>query len=363
MNSLERKELRYQRRKNKREDKLIINSNNYADVNKCFTFYKVYGYAKKCTRNVGYKKSTINFKLHMFSIVGSTCTNIKNNNYMVNKTYKFKINERGKIRDIDAPYIKDRLVHKVISNEILIPLYDSKLIYDNGASTINKGFSFAIKRVKTILRKWFNKYGLNGYVVLIDYSKFFESCNHDVIHENHNKYIRNINTIKIIEDYLFIGKGLGLGIEIAQREALMYPNKLDKFVINKGIPIIRYMDDSLFLCHSNEEAISILKEYNDISDKLNIKINLNKTKIVSISNSFKFCKWIYKSLYNGKIKFISCRETIYRQRRKLRKMIKKYIDINDINCSITSFKAYLRLGNCYNNIKYLDKFGLLFSDV
>ncbi len=358
MNSLERKELRYQRRKNKREDKLIINSNNYADVNKCFTFYKVYGYAKKCTRNVGYKKSTINFKLHMFSIVGSTCTNIKNNNYMVNKTYKFKINERGKIRDIDAPYIKDRLVHKVISNEILIPLYDSKLIYDNGASTINKGFSFAIKRVKTILRKWFNKYGLNGYVVLIDYSKFFESCNHDVIHKNHNKYIRNSNTIKIIEDYLFIGKGLGLGIEIVQREALMYPNKLDKFVINKGIPIIRYMDDSLFLCHSYEEAISILKEYSDISDKLNIKINLNKTKIVPISNSFKFCKWNYHITYEGKVYLWTYNKTMYRQRRKLRKMIKKNIDVNDINCSITSFKAYLSLGNCYNNIRYLDKFRL-----
>lgn len=49
----------------------------------------------------------------------------------------------------------------------------------------------------------FNKYGLDGYVVIIDYSKFFESCSHDI----HTKYIRNNNMIKIIEDYLFIGKG------------------------------------------------------------------------------------------------------------------------------------------------------------
>ena len=59
-------------------------------------------------------------------------------------------NERGKIRDIDAPHIKDRLVHKVISNDTLIPIFDSKLIYDNGASSIGKGFSFAIKRVKKL---------------------------------------------------------------------------------------------------------------------------------------------------------------------------------------------------------------------
>lgn len=55
MNSLDRKELRYQRMKKKRENKLIINSDKYADVNNCFVFSKVYDYAKKCTRNVGYK--------------------------------------------------------------------------------------------------------------------------------------------------------------------------------------------------------------------------------------------------------------------------------------------------------------------
>lgn len=36
-----------------------------------------------------------------------------------------------------------------------------------------------------------------------------------------------------------------------------------------------------------------------------------------------------------------------RRKRKLRKMIKKNIDINDINCSITRFKAYLSLGIKY----------------
>lgn len=41
-----------------------------------------------------------------------------------------------------------------------------------------------------------------------------------------------------------------------------------------------------------------------------------------------------------------------RRKRKLRKMIKKNIDINDIYCSITCFKDYISLGNSYNNIKY-----------
>lgn len=70
----------------------------------------------------------------------------------------------------------------------------------------NKGFLFALYRVKYKLQQYYRKKKLNGYVVLIDYSKFFENCSHSVIHHIHKKYIKNNYTIKVIEDYLFIGK-------------------------------------------------------------------------------------------------------------------------------------------------------------
>ena len=91
---------------------------------------------------------------HQFTIISNTCHNIKNNNYKVGKTYKFQINERGKIRNIDAPHINDRLIHKVLSNEILLPIYEPHIIYDNGASQKDKGFTFALHRVKDKLQKF-----------------------------------------------------------------------------------------------------------------------------------------------------------------------------------------------------------------
>lgn len=215
MNSRERKEKRYQRRKQKRENKIIERSNKYADIKTAFCFHKVMYYSNKCCNGVRWKTSTTNFRLHQFTIVATTCYHIKNDSYRVGKTFKFKINERGKIRKIDAPHIKDRLVHKVISNEILVPIYEPHLIYDNGASQKNKGFLFALYRVKYKLQQYYRKKQLNGYVVLIDYSKFFENCSHSVIHHIHKKYIKNNYTIKVIEDYLFIGKGIALGVEIA----------------------------------------------------------------------------------------------------------------------------------------------------
>lgn len=217
MNSIERKEVRYERRKNKRLEKIIKRSNKYADLDKAFCFSKSMYYSDKCSKGVGYKKSTQNFKLHLFTIISSVCANIKTSNYKVGDTYSFIINERGKTRKIDAPHIKDRLVHKILSNEIIEPLYSIHLIYDNGASMKNKGFKFSMDRVKKKLYSWYLKNGLNGYIVLLDFSKFFENCFHDVIRNIHSKYIINKRVIKVIEDYLFIGKGLLLGVEIAER--------------------------------------------------------------------------------------------------------------------------------------------------
>ena len=243
MTSAERKEARYQRRRDKRNAKINRRCELFSSINNAFRFGKVMYYADKACNGVRWKKSTMSFMLHEFTIIANTCYNIKNHCYKVGKTYKFKINERGKVRDIDAPHINDRLVHKVLCNEIIVPIYYSHLIYDNGASVNNKGFIFAINRVKSKLRKYSKIYGNDLYIILIDFSSFFQNCSHSVIHNIHKKYIKDEYTIKVIEDYLFISdEGIALGIEIAQREASMIPNVLDHYLENNSLFVERYMD-------------------------------------------------------------------------------------------------------------------------
>lgn len=345
LNSIERKEKRYLRRKNKRLEKNISRSNLYGNINTAFCFHKVMYYADLCCKGVSFKRSTQNFKLHLFTTIATTCRNIKENKYKVSNTYQFIIHERGKIRVIDAPYIKDRLVHKVLSNEIINPIYLPHFIYDNGASVINKGFHFSMKRVKEKLRTWYRRYGYYGYICLVDFSKFFPNCSHDVIRSIHKRYILNSYTRKVIEDYLFIKPGLSLGCEIAQKEALMLPNILDHYIANK-YPIVRFMDDSFFIVKNKEEASSILEEYEKLASSLKIIINKKKTKIIPITEYFTFCKWKYK-LLDDIILCIPCKDTLYRDRRKLRKMIRLSLLNSEIYTTYVSFLAYLSIGNSY----------------
>lgn len=340
MNSSERRELRYRRRHEKRNKKIDKRYELFSDVNKCFTFSTVMYHADKCCNRVRRKKFTITFTLHEFTIIPTTCHNIKNNSYKVGETYKFRINEREKVRDIDAPHIKDRLVHKVLSNEIILPIYYPHLIYDNGASMYNKGFIFAINRVKSKLRKYYNLYGNNLYIILIDFSSFFLNCSHDVINNIHKKYIKNDYTIKVIEDYLFVNEnGIALGIEIAQREASIISNVLDHCLENNSLFVERYMDDTICLVSSYNDALNLLKRYKKMCKSIGIVINENKTKIIK-SNKFIYCKWKY--ILGNKIKNISVKSTIYRERRILRRMKRKGIDSS---LSINSYISYLNIGN------------------
>lgn len=316
LNSIERKEKRYLRRKNKRLEKNISRSNLYGNINTAFCFHKVMYYADLCCKGVSFKRSTQNFKLHLFTTIATTCRNIK-----------------------------DRLVHKVLSNEIINPIYLPHFIYDNGASVINKGFHFSMKRVKEKLRTWYRRYGYYGYICLVDFSKFFPNCSHDVIRSIHKRYILNSYTRKVIEDYLFIKPGLSLGCEIAQKEALMLPNILDHYIANK-YPIVRFMDDSFFIVKNKEEASSILEEYEKLASSLKIIINKKKTKIIPITEYFTFCKWKYK-LLDDIILCIPCKDTLYRECRKLRKMIRLSLLNSEIYTTYVSFLAYLSIGNSY----------------
>lgn len=73
---------------------------------------------------------------------------------------------------------------------------DKYLIYDNGASQVGKGMAFTRRRLSTHLSKYYQKYKTweNGYILQIDFSKFFDNIQHDKIKEIINRII-DVNSI------------------------------------------------------------------------------------------------------------------------------------------------------------------------
>lgn len=240
--------------------------------------------------------------------------------------YEFDIKERGKLRHIRSCDLEERIVQKCLCDYCLVPLLGKILIYDNGASTKNKGYSFAIKRVRKQLRQHVRKYGNSGWVLLFDFSKFFDNISHELSKQILREQITDERILRLCNAFIdaFGDIGLGLGSQISQVLALTVPNRLDHILkeYTQADKYERYMDDGCIIDINKDRQIQRLKLIKQICDESGVILNEKKTQIIPLSKGFKYLKCHFYIVNNNKIlQKIDCSSPV-RERQKLKKMSK-----------------------------------------
>ena len=227
-------------------------------------------------------------------------TDLRNGTYRVQPTVNFWIHERGKPRYIESPTIRDRIVQKVLTQQILIPYLTKPIIYDNYASLKGRGTTFARKRTDIILHRFVRKHGIDGYVLLIDIKKYFPSIDHAILKEMVHARINESPEIMNLIDYVIdcssdSDVGLNLGSEAPQIFAVYYLNPVDTYIKTvRGVKYYcRYMDDLMILSESKEELKDLLDGIIEQLAKLKLSINERKTHITKLSNGFTFLQVKY----------------------------------------------------------------------
>lgn len=147
MNSKERHELRYQRRKQKRLEKKRKFDEIYCDYNKVFTFDNLYHSYKQCCKGVGWKSSTHKYRTNALLNVNSTYKMLRDGTFKSKGFYEFNIIERGKPRHIQSVHISERVVQRCLCDYSLVPILKRSFIYDNGACIKLRGIDFALNRM------------------------------------------------------------------------------------------------------------------------------------------------------------------------------------------------------------------------
>jgi len=248
--------------------------------------------------------------------------------YSVKPTVNFDLNERGRMRHIEAPVVRDRIVQKSITVNVLTPSLTPYVIYDNYASLKNRGTSFARKRIEIMLRRYIRQYGIDGYIMLIDIKKYFQNIDHEVLKSLIKPKIVNVSEdVMDLINYIIdtsskTDKGLNLGSEAPQVLALYYLTPVDIFVkVVKGVKYYgRYMDDIFVIGNSKSELISLLTEIETVLSTLKLEINKKKTQIIKLSRGFIFLQIKYNILSSGKILKRLTRKKIVRERRRLKSL-------------------------------------------
>lgn len=331
MNSKERHELRYRRRKARRDEKKRRLAEEYGDFNKVFTFENLYAAYKGCCKGVGWKASTQRYKANALLNVVDTLDLLRSGKFKSKGFYEFDIIERGKERHIKSVHISERVVQRCLCDYSLVPIFSNSFIYDNGACMKDKGIDFAVNRLIVHLQRHYRKHGNNGYALVFDFSKYFDSINHEKLKsiiDGSYPDKRLAAFIKRLVDDFGGEKGLGLGSQISQVSALRFPNRLDHYVKEvlhiKGYG--RYMDDGYMLHPDKAYLQKCLADLREICDCLGITPNKKKTQIVKLSKGITFLKHRFILTATGKVVILPARKNIVRQRRKLKKFKQWYDD-------------------------------------
>ena len=363
MTSIERKESRRTRRSATRE------AHKQAAVGECDSLEKVadpnalMSASKKARSGITWKASVQRYLMNLLKNVAESNKNILSGKDIRKGFIKFDLIERGKLRHISSVHFSERVVQRSLCANALIPTLTRGLIYDNGASLKNKGITFALDRLSAHLQRHYRKHGNEGYVLLLDFSDYFGRIRHDVIKEILCQNFKDKRLISLAMSfvYAFGEKGLGLGSETSQIFAVTYPSKIDHYIKEvlriKGYA--RYMDDS-YLIHKDKGYLKkCLEDLKGKFAEVGIVLNPKKTRIVKLSKGFTFLKTQYFLTDTGKVIRKACRESIVRQRRKLKKF-KKFSDAREMSFgqiynSYMSWRGYIGHKDAHRTILSMDK--------
>ena len=372
MTSQERREARYQRRKAKRQAKREARCAALGPIDKVFSYRKMFFYGRRCCNGVRWKQSTQNFELHLFSGTARRRREVLEGRWKPRKCTHFTLRERGKVRPIDAPHITDRQVHKTLCNEVLVPLYNPSMIYDNGASQRDKGLHWHFRRIKDQLHWHFRRWGREGAVGLIDLKGFFPNAPRWSIYQRHQRLITNpdlrwlADTVVRYAPSTAPERGMPLGVEPSQQEMVALPSAVDNWLkCPKGIHCAgHYMDDYYIIMPDVEQLKAVIREMVRRFETMGIRVNKRKCRIIPLTKPFRWCKARFTLTETGKIKVNGSRDGIKRARRKLKLFYREFKagkrPLKDVeqymNCQSAYYKNFndhgrlLRLQRLYHAI-------------
>lgn len=277
---------------------------------------------------------------------------------------EFTIHERGKKRIITGEQIRDRVSKHALCDEILTPSVQKYLIYDNSASQVGKGIDFARRRLLAHLRRYYMQHKSNeGYILLIDFSKYYDNIRHDVLISQFERYIPDehamnflrkvIDRSKVDVSYLteeeysgcmnglfnsleygeidknlltgerYMYKHLNIGDQVAQVAGIIYPIPIDNYVkIVRGVKAYgRYMDDSYAIHESREFLEDLLQGIIAIANELGISVNTRKTRICKLSSMWRFLQVQYSLTETGRVIQKINPKRLTAMRRKMKKLV------------------------------------------
>lgn len=317
----------------------------------------------KAKQGSDWKPHVQRFEMNWFTELAAIQKHLRNGSFEFLPTSDFISVERGKTRAITGEQVADRVVKHSLCDEILNPSVRKYLIYDNGASLKGKGIDFTRRRLLVHLRKYYAQHKSNdGYILLIDFSKYYDNIRHEQLMDLFYKYVSDEKTLWLLSKVLdrakvdvsymsdtkyeqcmyemfnsleyqkidktlltgekFMAKHLNIGDQVAQTAGIMYPIPIDNYVkIVRAVKFYgRYMDDSYAIHQSKEFLQDLFEDIVAIANSIGITVNRSKTRICKLSEFWRFLQIQYSLTDTGRVIQKINPKRLTNMRRKMKKL-------------------------------------------
>ncbi|MCD7715568.1 MAG: group II intron reverse transcriptase/maturase [Lachnospiraceae bacterium] len=231
--------------------------------------------------------------------------------------------EKGKVRKLGIPTVVDRMVQQAIAQELTL-IYEEQFSDNSFGFRPKRGAHDALKRCKEYVDEGY------VYVVSMDLQSYFDTVNHSKLIEVLSRTVKDGRVISLIHKYLNAGvmedggfhattEGVPQGGPLSPLCGNVMLNELDKELEQRGHKFVRYADDCIIFCKSQKSAERTLNNIVPyITDKLFLKINLQKTTVSHVSKIKYLGYGFYR--YRGKCRLRVHPKSVTKMKNRLREL-------------------------------------------
>lgn len=229
-------------------------------------------------------------------------------------------------RPLGVPTVTDRVVQAAV-RMVIEPIFESRFAEHSYGFRPGRGCKDALRRVEELLEAG------HTHVVEVDIKGYFDAIAHDRLMALVRERIADGRVMGLIEGFLKQGVMEGIDWQKAAEEgtpqggvispllANIYLDPLDWLMAESGIEMVRYADDMVVMCRSQEEAAVALSKLKGWMEGAGLTLHPDKTRVVDMNlaeSHFDFLGYRFKRSRRGRL----IRLVRPKSLRKLRETIK-----------------------------------------
>jgi RNA-directed DNA polymerase len=203
-------------------------------------------------------------------------------------------------RPLGIPAVRDRTVEAALKH-VLEPIFERDFAEHSYGFRPGRGCRQAVQRVEQLLKEG------RHWCVDLDFKSYFDTIGHERLLGLVQQRVVDGSVLTLLRQSLKAGVletlkgwqptecGTPQGAVISPLLANLYLNPLDHHMAGEGWEMVRYADDLVVLCRSQEEAERALKFLRQWAEEAGLTVHPTKTRMVNApSEGFDFLGWHFR---------------------------------------------------------------------